>query len=207
MVERIVAGVPLGAHRHQGGDREGRHHERGRPGPHREGEDGERRAGDRGDEPGAAHLGLDEEPAELGAEHRSCVKRGVEYVDEGKKPRDAGGHGEHGGGDRGGVQGDVELPLPGPQGEQGRHKHADHARGGKVHDHLRDRESPPHERAGVAELEPGRAAAERQPGEQGNEPGHAEERGSCGAECARSEPQHGWALRGGAAGGGRGHVS
>jgi hypothetical protein len=97
VVERLLAGVTLRAHRHEGGGREDRHEEGSRPGADGEGQHRERRAGDGRDQPGAADLGLDEEAAQLRPELRTRVDGGVEGVDEGEEAGGGSRDGEDGG--------------------------------------------------------------------------------------------------------------
>lgn len=66
------------------------------------------------------------------------------------------------------IEGDIELALTRPQREQRRHEHTDHSRGGEVHDQLRGRKPPAHDRAGVTEGELCSAAPECQCADQGS---------------------------------------
>ena len=95
-------------------------------------EHGERGAGDRRDEPGAADLGLDEVAAELRAELGPGADHGVERVDEGEESGRGGGDREDGRRDGCDVQRECRTRARPLQGEQRGDEHPDHAGGREV---------------------------------------------------------------------------
>ncbi len=178
VVVRLFARVPLRAHRHERGDREDRDEERGRPRTHREREHRDHGTGDRGDEPRAAALGLDEVAAELRAEGRTDVDGRVERVDEREERGRRGRHGEDRRRDGCRVERDIELALSRLEREQGGHECADHARGGEVDEELRGGQPPAHDGPGIADRERRGSASDHEAPDERRERDHDEDRGA-----------------------------